>query len=78
LAQPSAVQGLPSSQSAVSPAVHWPAWHFSRPLQGLPSLQGLLFAEGLLEHPDWGLHVSSVHELPSLHVSVALPLQAPS
>jgi hypothetical protein len=61
--QPSAVHGLPSSQETALP-LHLPPWHWSPPLQALPSSHGAPLALGLVVHfPP--LHCTVVQGPPS-------------
>jgi hypothetical protein len=75
--QPSMVHGSRSSQSTVPPGTHWPAWHVSAPLHGLPSPQAVLFGDGVLLQPDCWSHSSAVQPLLSLQASGDEPLQTP-
>jgi hypothetical protein len=60
----SSVHTLPSLQFGAVPAWHDPPPHTSAPLQALPSEHETVF--GAFTQPLAGLHVSSVHTLPSL------------
>jgi len=59
----STVQGLLSSQFGAAPPAQLPAWQRSFSVQALPSVQFTVLL--LNTQPFAGLHVSSVHTLPS-------------
>jgi len=64
---PSSVQGFASSQLGSIPGRHTPWRHVSWSVHALPSSQGLMFG-GKMQPMD-GSHASSVHTLPSVHVT---------
>src|SRR5262249_36818890 len=59
------------------PALHWPAWHVSKPLQVLPSLHGVPFCAGVCLQPVTGSHVSTVQGFVSAHGSGVPSWQMP-
>jgi hypothetical protein len=76
--QVSVVQTLLSSQLSGAPAVQTPAWQVSSPLQRSPSVHGVPFATGVLEHPKMGSQLSVVQTLPSSQSSGVPAVQAPA
>ena len=66
----SSVHGLPSAHLSALPPTQAPLLHASNVVQTLPSSQGRVFM--VLEQPVFGLQLSVVHRLSSLHV-VAVP-----
>jgi len=73
---PSSVQGFASSQLGSIPGRHTPWRHVSWSVHSLPSSQGLMFG-GKMQPMD-GSHPSSVHTLPSVHVTGPPAWHAPS
>jgi hypothetical protein len=74
-AQPSSVQGLPSSQSGAAPPTHTPPWHWSPEVQALPSLHDAAF--GACTQPADTSQPSSVHGFASSHVGAGPPTHTP-
>ena len=69
------VQTLPSSQLSPAPPRQMPPLHRSFVVHALPSLQGATLLACV--HPEFGLHASSVHTLPSSQFGAAPPRQIP-
>ena len=74
--QPSSVQGLPSLQVALEPALHLPPWQLSPWVQALPSLQGA--ATLPWTQPVLGSQLSVVQGLASSQPSGAPDWQLPA
>ena len=72
--QTSNVQGFSSSHKESGPGVQTPLLHVSPTVQISPSSHGAVTGEKI--HPDWGSHVSAVHELLSSQVK-GTPTQSP-
>src|SRR3989338_506385 len=69
------VHGCPSSQLTVTPPAHSPSVQPSPSVHASPSSHGFVLFS--CTHPSAGSHESSVHLLPSSHVS-ALPTHMPA
>jgi len=73
--QESVVHTFPSLQSSIPPPTHAPPEQVSVVVHAFPSSQlAVLFA---FTHPVDGLHESSVHTFPSLHINGVPPWQVP-
>ena len=75
--QVSTVQALLSLQFGGGPAMHWPLWQVSAPLQTFPSSHGIPFRTGVLTQPKVALQVSAVQGLPSSQLSAVPGVQTP-
>lgn len=65
LSQASMVHALPSPQFLVSLPPHFPPWHASFTVHGLPSLHVVLPPALTIVHiPVWSLHVATAQTLP--------------
>lgn len=73
--QLSVVQRLPSLQGELAPPEHLPPLHVSPVVQKSPSLQGALLL--LNKQPFFTSQLSSLHRLPSSHLSAPPPTQPP-